>query len=220
MLRGVERPAQCDGMFLHESALILRRGLEKSPSWPKEKDALTTLSGGRLDRDIELLLDINGDTRYILRCDGKRYHRVSAQLLCTDGYLFKFLAVLLHPTTKGAGERVLAALGENAGYTRYLLPSKRDIFRTMAEDMLRHPIMRKMREICRRAADKTVIGIDGQCSTLLSVLYQRKHGERVRASSNNAGLHVQLSVQCPGITRANCLLMYAARFFPRQFCSQ
>ena len=189
-------------MFLHESALIIRRGLEKSPSWPKKKDALTTLSGGRLDRDIELLLDADGETRYILRCDEKRYHRASAHFLYTDAYLLNFVATLLHPTTKGAGERVLAALGEKAGYTRYLLPSDRAVFHTMAEDMLRHPIMQRMREICRRTADKTVIGIDGQYSTLLSVLYQQKHGKRTVASSENPGLHVQLSVQCPGGTRA------------------
>ena len=203
VLRGVERPESCNGMFLRESARIIRLGLERSPSWLKEKDALATSSGGRLDRSLELLLDVDGDTRYILRCDEKRYHRVSSQFLCPDAFLLNFLAVLLHPTTKGASDRVLAALGDKAGWARYLIPSKRAIFHTMAEDVLRHPVVRRVREVCRHVADKTVIGIDGQYSTLLSVLYQQKHGHRTQGSSTKSDLHVQLSVQCPGDAGSN-----------------
>ncbi|CAK0896519.1 unnamed protein product [Prorocentrum cordatum] len=217
LLRGFKRPAQCDGAFPRVSAPIIRRGPGKGLSLPKKKKgALTAFPGGRLDRDIELLFGADGETGCILRCDEKRYHRASAQFLCADAYSLDLVAMLLRPTTKSAGERVLSALGEEAVYRRYLLPSGRDVLHAMAEDMLRHPIMQRMRVICRRTADETAIGIDGQCSVLLSVLYQQKHGQRSGAISDSFVLHLQLSAQCPGVARV--LRPVARGRLPRVLC--
>ncbi|CAK0837359.1 unnamed protein product, partial [Prorocentrum cordatum] len=41
--------------------------------------------------------------------------------------------------------------------------------------------------VCRHVADKAVIGTDGQNSTLLSVLYQQKHGHRTQGGSRKSG---------------------------------
>ena len=51
---------------------------------------------------------------------------------------------------------------------------------------------------CRKRADKCVIAIDGQYSTLLSILYQTKHGDRLDRSvvDDTEHLHAVLSVQC------------------------
>jgi hypothetical protein len=55
-----------------------------------------------------------------------------------------------------------------------------------------------MNQVCRAAADKRVVGIDGQHSTLLSVLYQTPHGGKRDKSKEEPtdGSHVMLSVTC------------------------
>ncbi|CAK0871920.1 unnamed protein product, partial [Prorocentrum cordatum] len=126
--------------LVDQSAGILRSGIEASPSWEKEKASLAKKSGTWLDRDLLMLLDGNGQSRYALRLDERHYHRISAQYLCTDAFLVNFLATLLHPATKGARERVLSSLGEKSDYTRYLLPECHRIFHTLAEGVLAHPL--------------------------------------------------------------------------------
>ena len=71
------------------------------------------------------------------------------------------------------------------------------IHKTLVEKRLAHPMIKAMTEKARSHADKTVVGIDGQHSTLLSVLYQTRHGDRKEDADlpHTPGLHVQLSVQ-------------------------
>ncbi|CAK0819189.1 unnamed protein product, partial [Prorocentrum cordatum] len=175
------------------SAEFIRGGCRESPSWDAWKPPVKRAN---FDRHMAPLLDAGERTRFILRVDADGFHRVSAQYDCTNEFLASFLASVLHPDTKGAKKRAWAHLKDVAGFTRYLFPDYAAIRLTLVEGMLKHGRIQNAFKKCREDADKTVIGVDGQYSTLLSGLYQTQHG-RAGVDPKN-GIHVQISAQCMG----------------------
>ena len=113
-------------------------------------------------------------------------------------FLNAFLGALIHPDTKGSYERVLGFLRDRMGWRGFLLPTYRAIYHTLCERLLAHRVVTRIISDCRKSVDKGVIAIDGQYSTLLSVLYQTPHGQKIDRSvtSDQQDLRTVLSVQC------------------------
>ena len=99
---------------MNSCAVGIRVQLEESPSWEQMKAQLTR-KGNRLDKAITILLDLTR-TRYILTVDCAKHHQVSDTFCCTDVFLNAYLVAVVHPTTKGATERVIAFLGAQSGH--------------------------------------------------------------------------------------------------------
>ena len=177
--------------LLSRSAEFIRNGCEGCPSWGEVQHQLTWTDS---DRHTALLLDAGERTRFILRSDAGPFHRISDHYYCTNDFLASFLSALLNPDTKGSKKRAWARVKDAAGFTGYLFPDDSAIHLSFVEGLLRHCRIKNMITKCREEADKTVIGIDGQYSTLLSVLYQTQHG--ASGAERKTGVHVQLSVQC------------------------
>ena len=131
----------------------------------------------KLDQEMRLLLDVE-DTRYILLCDVCEYHRISGFYYATDRHLTAFLATLIHQDTKGARSRVNASMRDRCDWRGFLLPTDHRLYLSLCEAVLQHPFTTTLLSKMRESMDKAVLGIDGQYSTLLSVLYQAKHGGR------------------------------------------
>ena len=182
--------------YLQTAAAEMSQQLATSPSWQVEQDKMSKLSA-RLDRHTILLLDME-DTRFVLRSDATRYHKVSAQYVCTDKFLWHFLASLLHPTTKAASCRVISHLQDKCGWKGSLLPADRNIFKSLCETLFQHPQITAILANCREAVDKRLVKVDGQFSAFLSILFQAKHGARRQAIANAAApnIHVALSILC------------------------
>ena len=161
-------------MYLKRSADVIRRGLQQSPSWLGIIEANEPRSASRrsskLDECTIPLLD-NADTRYILRDDSHAYHKIGARLCCTDRFLTSLYAEFIHPDTKGADGRVTERLRIKCGQLGFLVPGMR-LLGAVRDSMFTHPMVLAANDRCRHAADTTVLGIDGQYSTLLKVLYQ------------------------------------------------
>ena len=117
---------------------------------------------------------------------------------CTDRFLRAFLGTILHPDTKGSHDRVLSHLRGNMGWKGHLLPTNRAIYHTMCEQLMKHPVITDILACTRKQADKRVVGIDGQYSVLMSVLYQTQLGTEPdkTVAQPTEQLHVVLSVQC------------------------
>ena len=80
---------------------------------------------------------------------------------------------------------------------RSLLPRNSELYTNLTEVILAHPKVASVAAKCRARARKTVVGIDGQYSVLLNVLYQVPHGQPgSSAESTDNDLHTFLTVQC------------------------
>eukprot|EP00974_Lingulodinium_polyedra_P051874 4988502-Lingulodinium_polyedra.AAC.1 len=64
---------------------------------------------------------------------------------------------------------------------------------SIAEGLLRSPIVKTALQECRKLADKTVLGIDAQYSTLMNVLYQVPHGQ---TKEGDARAGVETETRC------------------------
>ena len=150
----------------------------------------------KLDKHIAIVLD-GQSAKYILKVDAPHFHRISAHYYCTDSFLSSFLAALICPATKGARARVLAHMKGKFGWSGYLLPSDWQVFTSLAKETLQHRVVQVISEECRQGVDKTIIGIDGQWSPLLSVKHQVRHGRRKHGATEDPdAAKVLLSVQC------------------------
>ncbi|CAK0884456.1 unnamed protein product, partial [Prorocentrum cordatum] len=130
--------------------------------------------------------------RSILRSDAGPFHRISEHYHCTDDFSAPFLSALLHPDTEGSRKRAWARVKDAAGFTGYIFPGDPAIHLTFVGGLLKHCRIKNTIAKCREEADKTVIGIDGQCPTLLSALHQTQHG--ASGAERKTGVHVQISV--------------------------
>jgi hypothetical protein len=184
--------------FLSRAAHRIREQMKRSPSWPACCATSMKKGPAKFDKLAALLLDVD-DTRYILKEDTNQFHQISAQYWCTDKHLWLFLAALIHPDTKGAFSRVSAFMKERCGSQGDLLPKDPSIFHTLCEVLFQHPVIKASIDAARREFPKDMITIDGQWSSLLSVLYQHKHGQRKPTQVNqfDPRKHVALSVRCP-----------------------
>ena len=181
--------------YLQRSAAILQDQLRSSPSWANMGETVANCPA-TFDRHISVLLDCE-DARYILSVDKPHYHKISKDFVCTDKFLSMFLAALLHPDTKCAKSRVISFIAEKCGWKANFIPTDRWIYATLCETLVDHPVIRSKLQMARSAVDKTVLGIDGQYSALLSVLYQEKHGAQSRPTADDSQeVHVLLTVQC------------------------
>jgi hypothetical protein len=190
-------PQASEPEYLQKVAATLREQLSTSPSWGTHQDGLTKVCGKMLDKQMVLLLDLQ-DTRHILRVDAACYHHLSAQYGCTDRFLWQFFGSLLHPFTKAAHCRVMNHIVEKCGWNGSLIPTDKNLYKSLCEALFSHPRVRSMMETCRQPLDMRLIKIDGQYSSFLSVLFQAKHGSR-RSDMPNPyapNLHVALSVLC------------------------
>jgi hypothetical protein len=185
-----------DKRYLYRSARILQKHLQESPSWDALRPSLVSQLT-KFDRHCDIVLDME-NTRYILKADAADFHRLGAKFLCTDRFVSCFLAALVHPTTKGSEQRVQTFLRERCQWMGYLLPQYSNIFRTFCEAVLGHPMLLEIMSELRAKADKRIVGIDGQYSTVMSVLYQRSHGQAKAPTPTNGNdeIHVLLTVQC------------------------
>jgi hypothetical protein len=107
---------------------------------------------------------------------------------------------LLNPDTKGSTRRVMSYLNDQYGLSGYMLPSNRvQLCTSIAEMIMDMTHVQSMIGHCRHAADKRVIGIDGQYKPLLSVLYQTKHGmPQAEGAEEVDPVKVLLTVACEG----------------------
>jgi hypothetical protein len=187
-------PVPQENNYLRRSAKVLEEQLKESPSWhavPSGKKWEVMRMG------TTMLLD-GEKSRYLLKTDRDPFHRISEHYSCTDQFLSDVLAALLLPDTKGATRRVMSRLRQQAGWKAHFLPTDDRLVATLFEKLLEHPRVREIKESCRAKANKAVVGIDGQFSTLMSVLYQTPHGQKKDKDTENQGpdLHVFLTVQC------------------------
>ena len=157
-------------------AEVLREQIKRSPSWPQQSEFMFKQGPRNFDDNTCLLLD-KDDTRYILSVDKDQFHKISDHYYCTDRHLWLFLAALIHPETKGAALRVDAFVRERCGWQGSLMPQMSWIFHTLCEVLLDHPVVKATMNTIRASLAKDIITVDGQWSTMLSVLYQRKHGQ-------------------------------------------
>jgi hypothetical protein len=191
--------AAATGM-LSQSANEIQRQMRMSPSWEREHRLNTPRgpmrAGAHLDQHLKLLLD-NEKTRYILTMDTPTYHQISPYIYCTDAFLTHFLAALLHPSTQGASNRVMQRLQEKSGMMAPLLPQFHTLVQSIREAVISHGVVVDALDVCRRSADVTVLAIDGQFGTLMSVVGQPKHGEKYDLVRDRDGeLHAMLTITC------------------------
>ena len=132
----------------------------------------------------------------MLKRDIEAYHRLSDHYFCTSKFLSHYLAALIHPDTKGAGQRVHNFLADRCGWKRHLLPIDASLRHTVSEVILSLPVVKAVETDCRNRCDKSVVGINGQYSAFLGVLYQSKHGKKKVDCPDAPNIHVGLSVQC------------------------
>ena len=185
-----------EGNFVSQGAKRMRQDLRQSPSWKRRAGDLAR-QGHNFDRAVTILLDVE-HTRYILKEDAERYHKVSNKFRCTDRFLNAFLAALIHPVTKGAKKRVVSFLAERSADRAYLLPRNSSIYHTLLEKLMEHESVIAAMHRCRNACDVRVLGIDGAYKSMMTVLYQVPHGASKAGSDplGAPGLHVLLTVQC------------------------
>ena len=189
-------PDPSETQYIQRSAKIIREQLQLSPSWADERAHLQRLSAASLEDAIVVLLD-GEQSRFVLRKDADGFHKISASYHCTDHFLSMLLAAVVSPDTKGAIQRVEGFLQMRMGWLAYLLPRWSAIYTTVLESLMGHPKVQLMMQRCRSAADKRIVGIDGQYSTLLNVLYQTPHGTRRKSDQEgDDGVYVNLTVQC------------------------
>ena len=195
-MQGILQPALAHAVqskHLETAARTIRQHLEASPSWPLVKARLSLVCGFKLDLHMKMLLDVP-DSRYILKEDAAQYHRVSPQYVCTDNFLWHFLASLLHPTTKASKSRVLNHLHDKCEWNRAFIPTDGNLFKSLCEALLNHPQVTRILVNCRDGLDTRVLKIDGQYSAFLSILFQSKHGTTRAPNPFAPNLHVALTV--------------------------
>eukprot|EP00974_Lingulodinium_polyedra_P056484 5433031-Lingulodinium_polyedra.AAC.1 len=64
---------------------------------------------------------------------------------------------------------------------------------SIAEGLLRNPIVKTALQECRKLADKTVLGMDAQYSTLMNALYQIPDGQ---TKESDARATVETETRC------------------------
>ena len=143
---GEEAPTKNN--YLRRSAKILEDHLKQSPSWSEVP------SGKKQEviRDGTTVLLDGENTRYILKADRDRFHRISEQYSCTDKFLSDALAALLHPDTKGATLRVMSRIREQCGWKAHLMPRDKPLMNTLFEKLLDHALVGAIKERCRAKA--------------------------------------------------------------------
>ena len=169
----------------------MRDDLVSSTSWQTANAALQHTTH-KFDWHVILVFGKNRSF-YWLKVDKVHCHKLSASRYCTDEFLQSALAALLHPDTKS-----LAAfsrrLRDMHGSAVHALPTNEQTYLIpLAELLLSMPLVNCAVSNCRRAADKRVIGIDAQFSTLMTVLYQTPHGA---TSAYDAGGEEESAVRC------------------------
>jgi hypothetical protein len=189
--------------YVERSARLILEQVSDSPSWSKQKCNLEKRMVW--DEHIELLLD-GAKTRFILKQDAEKYHKIGYQYVCTDAFLSSFLAALIHPDSKGARRRVLGIQQAGVGWARYLMPTFDHLIHSLAEALMERVELTSIKERARARADKTVLGIDGQYKPCMGVLYQTPHGQSINLaykdegqqgpSPDGASMRVMLTVQC------------------------
>lgn len=88
---------------------------------------------------------------------------------------------------------------EQCGWQGQLLPKSAPHFNSTCEALFEHPVLQTVVANARAKFDKSIITVDGQWSSMLSVLYQHPHGHARPHEPNPAApnKHVALSVRCP-----------------------
>ena len=130
-----------------------------------------------LDSYFTILLDGHRPPAFILKADAGAHHAVGHKYCCSDSFVRKVLAGLLHPLAKGGMSKLHMYLSEFTGWRASLLPRPLSPgFLTFVEKVLQHPLVDAAEALCRAAADKRVLASDGQYSTLMGVIYQSPHG--------------------------------------------
>lgn len=183
--------------YLARAAVELRKQLSRSASWRLERKRVVANSQ-HVDKNIRMLLDV-GDSRYILSTDVGEYVHVSGHYYCTTRLMNALLAAMLHPETKGSTERVFRHLDFGSFTMRSLCPKQRALRTSLMELVLKQPMVHGMVAESRARADKRVLGIDGQYSTMMSIQDQTKHGSARNPAVGDEpeALKVALTVRCP-----------------------
>ena len=181
---GTNQSPRQQGFYLSRSAKLLRVQLIKSPSWWQRKATLQKKSV-RLQYDIVTLLD-HDSARYILEEDARVYHRVSKKFYATDSFLQTCFCVMLHPDNDSVAS-IMRMLRDKYKQSADQLPADSGpICISLIDALLKHPSVMKACTECRRIANKKVLAIDAQFSTLMNVLYQVPHGSNTEEGANDA----------------------------------
>ena len=88
---------------------------------------------------------------------------------------------------------------EQCGWQGELLPKSLAHFYSTCEALFNHEVIHTVMANARAKFNKAVITVDGQWSSMLSVLYRHRHGQARPRESNPwaPNKHVALSVRCP-----------------------
>ena len=78
----------------------------------------------------------------------------------------------------GAHKRILDRMRERCGAAGHFIPQFHELVEALRDQLMSHPIVVAALDECKKHVGVTVMGVEGQYSTLLSVLDQSRHGQK------------------------------------------